>query len=53
MKTYNKIATSKLVARFDKELLHILREDIKAFKEKNQFTTSNKQAAVQRNLKAA
>ena len=53
MKTYNKIATSKLVARFDEELLNILREDLKAFKATNQFTTSNKQAPVQRNLKAA
>jgi hypothetical protein len=53
MKTYNKIATSKLVARFDEELLNILRVDLKAFKEKNQFTISNKPAAVQRNLKAA
>ena len=32
MKTYNKIATSKLVARFDEELLNILREDLKAVK---------------------
>ena len=53
MKTYNKIATSKLVARFDEELLNILREDLKAFKASNQFTASNKQAAAQRNLKAA
>lgn len=53
MKTYNKIATSKLVARFDEELLNILREDLKAFKANNTFTKSNKQAAVQHNLKAA
>ena len=53
MKTYNKIATSKLVARFDEELLNILREDLKAFKAINQFAPSNKQASVQRNLKAA
>jgi hypothetical protein len=33
MKTYNKIATSKLVARFDEELLNILREDLKAMKQ--------------------
>ncbi|WP_179415205.1 hypothetical protein HDF19_08250 [Mucilaginibacter sp. E4BP6] len=32
MKTYNKIATSKLVNRFDEELLNILREDLKAVK---------------------
>jgi len=53
MKTYNKIATSKLVARFDEELLNILREDLKAFKSSNQFVTSNKQESAQRNLKAA
>ena len=53
MKTYNKIATSKLVARFDEELLNILREDLKAFKANDQFATNNKQASVQRNLKAA
>ena len=53
MKTYNTIAISKLVARFDEELLNILKEDLRAFKENNQFTTSNKQATAQRNLKAA
>jgi microcompartment protein CcmL/EutN len=53
MKTHNKIATSKLVARFDEELLNILREDLKAFKANNQFITNNKQATAQRNLKAA
>jgi hypothetical protein len=38
MKTYNKPATSKLVARFDKELRNLLMEDLKALKEvKNQF----------------
>ncbi|WP_158992285.1 hypothetical protein [Mucilaginibacter sp. L196] len=53
MKTYNKIATSKLVARFDEELLNILREDLKAFRTNDQFATSNKQVPAQRNLKAA
>jgi len=34
MKTYNnKIATSKLVNRFDEELLNILREELKVFKQ--------------------
>jgi len=33
MKTYNnKIATSKLVNRFDEELLNILRAELKVFK---------------------
>lgn len=37
MKTYNKPSASKLVARFDQELLEILRADLKALKVKNQF----------------
>ena len=38
MKTINKPAASKLVARFDQELLEILRADLKALKQaKNQF----------------
>lgn len=45
MKTY-KTATSKLVARFDNELKNLLMEDLKAFKDRTQFT-SNKQKAVQ------
>ncbi len=52
MKTYNKPATSKLAARFDNELKAILMEDLKAYRERNQFVTSNKQAAV-RQLSAA
>lgn len=45
MKTY-KTATSKLVTRFDNELKNLLKEDLKAFKNRTQFT-SNKQKAVQ------
>jgi hypothetical protein len=52
MKTYNKPATSKLVARFDNELKALLMDDLKAYRERNQFITSNKQAAV-RQLSAA
>jgi hypothetical protein len=38
MKTYNKPAASKLVARFDRELRELLMNDLKALKEvKNQF----------------
>ncbi|WP_158557186.1 hypothetical protein [Mucilaginibacter conchicola] len=51
MKTY-KPATSKLVARYDNELRNLLMEDLKAFRERNQFT-SNKQKAVQQTLSAA
>ncbi len=35
MKTYNKPATSKLVARFDSELKQLLMEDLKVFRAKN------------------
>jgi hypothetical protein len=35
MKTYQKPSVSKLVARFDKELMNILMSDLKAVKEKN------------------
>ncbi|WP_454803982.1 hypothetical protein [Mucilaginibacter phyllosphaerae] len=35
MKTYQKPATSKLVNRFDKELMNILMNDLKAIKAKN------------------
>jgi hypothetical protein len=35
MKTYQKPATSKLVTRFDKELMNILMSDLKALKTKN------------------
>lgn len=52
MKTYNKPATSKLTARYDNELKAILMEDLKAYRERNQFVTSNKQAAA-RQLSAA
>jgi hypothetical protein len=40
-------ATSKLVARFDNELRNLLMEDLKVFREKNQFKGNN-QAAVQK-----
>ena len=53
MKTYNRLSTSKLVAKFDNELRNILLEDLKAFRTKNKFTISNKQASVQQNLSAA
>ena len=53
MKTYNKPATSKLVARFDNELMNLLMEDLRSFREKTQFTSSNKQNAAQQQLSAA
>lgn len=53
MKTYNKPSTSKLVARFDNELKNLLMEDLKAFRERNKFVTSNKQIAAQQQSVAA
>ncbi len=45
MKTYNnKIATSKLVAKFDNELLNTLQNDLKEFLAKNQFLARKRQA---------
>ena len=45
MKTYNKPATSKLVARFDKELRELLMSDLKVFKAKKQYNIDSKIAA--------
>jgi len=53
MKTYKKPATSKLVARFDNELMNLLMEDLRSFREKNQFATSNKQKTAQPMLSVA
>lgn len=47
MKTIKQPATSKLVARFDNELRNLLMEDLKVFREKNQFKNNN-QATVQK-----
>ncbi|WP_183578707.1 hypothetical protein HDF18_22560 [Mucilaginibacter sp. X5P1] len=52
MKTYNKPSTSKLVARFDNELKNLLMEDLKAFRERNKFVTSNKQVTAQQSVAA-
>ncbi len=46
MKTYNKPATSKLLKRFDNDLMQLLMEDLKAFRAKN-FHRNN-QPAVQK-----
>lgn len=51
MKTYKTTSTSKLVSRFDNELKQLLMEDLKAYKERNQF--ANNQAVKQQQLKAA
>ena len=41
MKTVKQPATSKLVTRFDNELRNLLMEDLKVFREKNQFKSNN------------
>lgn len=46
MKTYNRPATSILVANFDATLKQLLTEDLKALKGKN-ISTSNNQSASQ------
>ncbi|WP_295716714.1 hypothetical protein [Mucilaginibacter sp.] len=47
-------STSKLVARFDDELLNILLEDLRNFKLRHQFiNNNNKQVAAQQISKAA
>ncbi len=46
MKT-NKPATSKLLKRFDNELKEMLMADLKTFKERSRFSTSNNQPAAQ------
>lgn len=53
MKTYNKPATSKLVARFDNELKSLLMNDLNAFLNKNPFLKSKRQAMVQSTLSVA
>ncbi|MCR8559377.1 hypothetical protein KXD93_17095 [Mucilaginibacter sp. BJC16-A38] len=53
MKTYKKPAASKLVAKFDNELMNILVNDLKLFMAKNPFSNSKKQAMVQSTLSVA
>jgi len=46
MKAYNKPATSKLVARFDKELRDILMNDLKVVKAKNNLFNTMQSAQL-------
>ncbi|PJJ83383.1 hypothetical protein [Mucilaginibacter auburnensis] len=46
MKTNNKPATSKLLKRFDNELMQLLMEDLKVFRNKN--THRNNQPVIQK-----
>jgi hypothetical protein len=46
MKTLQqKPATSKLLIRYDNELKNLLLADLKAFRERGQFTSNNQSAA--------
>lgn len=53
MKTYNKPAVSKLVAKFDNELKNILMNDLKDFMSQNPFLRRRKQDAMQHTLYVA
>lgn len=47
MKTYNKPATSKIVANFDSTLKQLLTEDLKVFRSKETSTRNNQLASQQ------
>jgi hypothetical protein len=53
MKSITKPATSKLVAKFDNDLMQILMADLQNFKANNPTYGINKQAAAKQSLKAA
>jgi hypothetical protein len=53
MKNHKKPATSKLVAKFDNELMKLLKSDLKLFMAKNPFLMRKKQAALQPELSVA
>jgi len=53
MKNHKTPSASKLIARFENQLLDILLEDFRNFRAKNSFKQSNQQAAKQQTLSAA
>ena len=54
MKAYKPTpAITKLLARFDAELLELLSADLKNYRAKTQFISNNKQVAAQQTLSAA
>ncbi|ASU36424.1 hypothetical protein [Mucilaginibacter xinganensis] len=53
MKNLKKPAASKLLVKFDNELMSILTHDLKLFMAKNPFLASNKQAIPQQSLSVA
>jgi len=50
MKTYNKPAPSKILAKFDNELKNLLANDLKDFMNRNPFLMRKKQAMMQNTL---
>ncbi|MEZ2337498.1 hypothetical protein AB6735_17770 [Mucilaginibacter sp. RCC_168] len=53
MKSYKTPSASKLIARFDNQLLDILLEDLRNFRAKNRFKPSNQRVVAQQTLSAA
>jgi hypothetical protein len=53
MKTYKKPAASKLLAKFDNELMNMLTNDLKLFMARNPFLMRKKQAIAQSTLSLA
>jgi hypothetical protein len=53
MKNYKTPSASKLIARFENQLLDILLEDLRNFRAKNRFKQNNQQTAVQQISSAA
>ena len=53
MKNYKTIPASKLIARFDNQLLDILLEDLRNFRAKNKVKNINQQVTAQQTLSAA
>ena len=53
MKTYKKNAASKLLVKFDNELMYLLANDLKSFISRNPFLPNKKQATEQQTLSVA
>ena len=50
MKTYNKPAPSKILAKFDNELNNLLANDLREYINSNTFLMRKKQAVIQNTL---
>lgn len=53
MKNHKTPSASKLITRFENQLLDILLEDFRNFRVKNSFKQNKQQAAAQQTLSAA